>query len=152
MGLPPTYHRECIDGIHAEAYYRYLVDRMQGAARTSAIHAQLDLLFEFVQYELLRRRPGEQRLTLYRGVNDFEEHRVLETLGRNHYLLELNNLNSFTDDFERAWEFGSRVLKVEAPVYKVFFQGGLLPSVLLKGEGEVMLIGGRFEARVLSGG
>lgn len=152
MGLPPSYHQGCIEGIHTEAYYLYMVERMQGAARTSAIYAQFDLLFEFVQYELKRRDPQRLLLTLYRGINDFEEHRVIETLGRHHYLLGLNNLNSFTDDFERAWEFGSRVLKVEVPVYKVFFQGGLLPSALLKGEGEVMVIGGQFEAWVLVGG
>jgi NAD+--dinitrogen-reductase ADP-D-ribosyltransferase len=68
------------------------------------------------------------------------------------YLLRLNNLNSFTSDFERAWEFGSRVLQTEVPLAKIFFSGDLLPSSLLKGEGELLVIGGEFEVQVLSGG
>jgi NAD+---dinitrogen-reductase ADP-D-ribosyltransferase len=51
------------------------------------------------------------RLRLFRGIHDFAEHRILEEQGKNRYLRRLNNLNSFTTDFERAWEFGSRVLE-----------------------------------------
>lgn len=150
LGLPPTFHREPIDGIHSEAYFLYTVDRMKGAARTSAINAQLDVLFEFVQEELARRFPGRTHATLYRGIHDFAEHRVLERSGRL-ALLRLNSLNSFTTDFERAWEFGSRVLKVEVPLFKIFFQSDILPSSLLKGEEEVMVIGGEVEAEVMRG-
>jgi NAD+--dinitrogen-reductase ADP-D-ribosyltransferase len=35
---------------------------------------------------------------------------------------------------------------------KIFFMGGLLPKSLFKGEGEVMVIGGEFEVKVLIGG
>ena len=152
LGLAPTFHNEPIDDIHSEAYYRYTVDRMKGSERTSAIMAQFDLLYEFVQYELRRRFSTHTHLTLYRGVYDFEEHQVVEKHDKSHYLLRLNNLNSFTDDFEKAWEFGSRVLQAEVPLTKVFFMGGLLPKSLFKGEGEVMVIGGEFEAKVLIGG
>lgn len=70
LGLPPTFHRQPIDDLHGEAYQLFQIARMQGAARTSAIFPQLDLLYEFVQYELLRRgRPPH--LTLFRGINDF---------------------------------------------------------------------------------
>ncbi len=152
LGLAPTFHREPIDDIHAEAYFRYTVDRMNGSARTNAILPQFDLLYAFVQYELARRFPGQTHLMLYRGIYDFSEHQIIEPLEKNHYLLRLNNLNSFTDDFEKAWEFGSRVLQTEVPLTKVFFMGGLLPKSLFKGEGEALVIGGEYEVKVLTGG
>lgn len=152
LGLAPTFHHEPINDIHEEAYFRYTVDRMHGSQRTNAILPQLDLLYEFVQYELARRYPGETHFTLYRGINDFAEHQVIEKMEKNNYLLRLNNLNSFTDDFEKAWEFGSRVLQAEVPLTKILFMCGLLPKSLFKGEGEVLVIGGEYEVKVLSGG
>jgi len=152
LGLVPTFHRNRIESVHSEDYYQYLVDRMKGSARTSAVLSQLDLLYEYVQYELRRCQPGCTHLTLYRGVNDFAEHVILEQAGKNRYLMLLNNLNSFTSDFERAWEFGSRVLKAEVPLTKVFFLCGVLPKSLLKGEGEYLVIGGEYAVEVLTGG
>ncbi len=152
FGLAPTFHHEAISDIHSQAYFRYTVDRMKGSARTSAILPQLDLLYEFVQYELARRHPDQTHLTLYRGIYDFAEHHVIEQLGKNSCLLRLNSLNSFTYEFEKAWEFGSRVLQTEVPLTKVFFMSGILPKSLFKGEGELMVIGGEFEVKVLSGG
>ncbi len=152
LGLAPIFHRVVIDDIHAEAYYNYMVERMKGTERTSAILPQFDLLYAFVQYELGRRLPDQTHLRLYRGVYDLSEHKVLEEHEGNRYLLRLNNLNSFTDDFERAWEFGSRVLEVLVPLTKIFFCGGLLPRSLFKGEGEVLVIGGEYEVKVLTGG
>ncbi|MDO9080586.1 MAG: NAD(+)--dinitrogen-reductase ADP-D-ribosyltransferase, partial [Desulfuromonadales bacterium] len=121
-------------------------------ARTSAIYAQLDLLYEYVQFEMACRYPAGAPLTLYRGINDFAEHQVIEQYDKRRYLLRLNNLNSFTSDFERAWEFGSRVLQTEVPLAKIFFSGDIFPSSLLKGEGELLVIGGEFEVQLLSGG
>lgn len=152
LGLPPTFHREAIESIHSEAYFRYSCDRTRGSERTSAILQQFDLLYEFVQAELARRLPGVSHLTLWRGIHDFSEHRILERFDKNRYLLRLNNLNSFTTDFERAWEFGSRVLETSVPLQKIFFQGDLLPSSLLKGEGEALVLGGEFEVKLLTGG
>ena len=108
FGLAPTFHSEPIGDIHSKAYFRYTVDCMKGSERTSAIMPQFDLLYAFVQYELKRRLPSQSHMTLYRGIYDFEEHQVIEKHDKNHFLLRLNNLNSFTDDFERAWEFGNR--------------------------------------------
>lgn len=152
MGLTPTFHHEPINDIHSQAYFRYTVERMQGSQRTNAILPQFDLLYEFVQYELGRRFADQTHMTLYRGIYDFKEHQVVERLTKNSYLLRLNNLNSFTDDFEKAWEFGSRVLETEVPLTKILFMGGLLPRSLFKGEGEVLVIGGEFEVKVLTGG
>jgi len=152
FGLPPTFHREPIDDFHSKAYFQYTVDRMQGSARSNAILPQLDLLYGFVQYELERRFPGKKHLSLYRGICDFSEHPVIEKSDKDCYILRLNNLNSFTRDFERAWEFGTRVLETEVPLTKIFFLGGLLPRSLLRGEEEVIVIGGEFEVKVLIGG
>ena len=152
LGLTPTFHCEAINDIHSETYFRYTVDRMKGSERTNAIMPQLDLLYEFVQYELRRRFSTQTHLTLYRGINDFEEHQIVNKHDKSHYLLRLNNLNSFTDDFEKGWEFGSRVLQAEVPLTKIFFMGGLLPKSLFKGEGEVLVIGGEYEVKVLIGG
>lgn len=152
LGLPPTFHCEPIVDIHSDAYFRYTIDRMKGSERTSAILPQFDLLYEFVQHELARRFPGQTHLKMFRGVYDFAEHEVIEKLDKHLYILRLNNLNSFTDDFERAWEFGNRVLEAEVPLTKIFFMGGVLPKSLFKGEGEVLVIGGEFEVKVLAGG
>jgi len=152
FGLAPSFHHQPIDDIHSEPYYRYLQERMQGKSRTHAIEAQFDLLYEFVQYELELIQPVTTCVTLFRGINDFSEQRVLRVLGRNHHLVRLNNLVSFTSDFERAWEFGSRVLQVEVPQSKVVFRADLLPNALLRGEEEVLVIGGEYEVKVLTGG
>lgn len=151
LGLLPTFHRQVIADEHSQAYYNYSIDRMKGAARTSAIFSQLDLLYEYIQYELRRQMPGISHLNLYRGVNDLNEHCLLEELGKNRHLLRLNNLNSFTSDYEKAWEFGSRVLKVEIPLTKIFFYNGLLPRTLFKGEDEYLVIGGDYKVKVMIG-
>jgi len=152
LGLVPTFHRMPIDDLHGAAYQAYLAERMQGVARTSALMTQFDLLYEFVQDELRRSRPVPTHLRLWRGIHDFHDQRILEQLGARRYLVRLNNLVSFTTDFERAWEFGSKVLQAEVPLPKVFFCGDLLPAALLKGEGEVLVIGGEYEVEVLIGG
>lgn len=152
FGLAPTFHHQPIDDVHSEAYYHYLKERMQGKARTHAIETQFDLLYEYAQYELGLKQPVTSCLTLFRGINDFNEQRILKDLGKRRHLVRLNNLVSFTSDFERAWEFGSRVLEVEVPLAKVVFRADLLPNALLKGEEEVLVIGGEFEVKVLTGG
>ncbi|MBI5014841.1 MAG: NAD(+)--dinitrogen-reductase ADP-D-ribosyltransferase [Deltaproteobacteria bacterium] len=148
LGLPPTFHREAIRDLAGEAYFRYTVDRMRGQAHTNAIHAQLDVLFEFVQSELVRREPLTTHQTLYRGVFDLSEHEILEELAPGRLVLRLNSLNSFTRDFERAWEFGTRVLEVNVPIPKVFFRADLLATPILTGEEEVLVIGGAYEVAV----
>ncbi len=152
LGLVPTFHRNKIADIHSEEYFQYMVDRMNGSSRTSAIFSQLDLLYEFIQYELRRRKPDCQHLVLYRGVNDFEEHVILEKTDKTSYIMRLNNLNSFTADFERAWEFGSRVLQVAVPLPKIFFLCGILPKSLFRGEDEYLVFGGEYDVKVMIGG
>jgi NAD+--dinitrogen-reductase ADP-D-ribosyltransferase len=121
---------------------------MNAMARTNAIFSQLDLLYEFVQHELKTRDPKRTHVTLYRGIYDIEEHDILQRLDNNRIVLRLNNLNSFTRDFERAWEFGTNVLEVQVPIPKFFFDGSFLHVSILQGEEEVLVIGGAYEVRL----
>lgn len=59
------------------------MDRTRGSKRTNAINAQLDLLYEYCQYELQRRSHGELAcLTLFRGTNGATEDQILEQVGK----------------------------------------------------------------------
>lgn len=145
LGIPPSFHRRYIESPQSEAYLDYMAERLNGAARTNAILSQLDLLYEFVQYELIRRDPARTHLTLYRGIYDFVEHEIIEQPDPRHAVVRLNNLNSFTRDFERAWEFGTLVIEAQVPVPKIFFDGALLHAGILRGEEEVLVIGGEYD-------
>src|SRR5512135_1480281 len=94
FGLPPTFHAGPIADLHAPAYVLYLVERMRESARSNAVESQFDLLYEFVQYELRRRHPGIPAFTLYRGVRDLGDYRVIGEAVENRLVLRMNNLNS----------------------------------------------------------
>ncbi len=145
MGLCPTYHGGRITGKDSSAYLAYMKDRMKGSGRTNGIFAQLDLLYEFVQYEMQRRDPATTHITLYRGVHGFYDHDIIEWDGKTQGVVRLNNLNSFTHDFERAWEFGTFIIEAQVPVAKIFFDGAFLHAGILKGEEEVLVIGGEYD-------
>lgn len=146
IGIAPTFHHLPLRG-DAAAWARYAADRTRGHACTSAIDAQLDVVYAFTQYELARRCPGQRWLTLWRGQNDLQAHEVVERLGPREWVLRLNNLCSFTDDRERAWEFGSVVLEARLALPRVFFAGHLLPRSILRGEREHLVIGGELRVR-----
>lgn len=147
MGIAPTFHRNRISGIHSEAYFDYSVDVMKGSARTNAINSQLDLLYEYCQFELPRKYPESVTIPLFRGTYDATEHEVLEQVGKREQIVRLNNLVSLTSDEERAWEFGSTVWEVRVPLCKIFFYNDLLPGSIMKGEGEYLAIGGDYRVR-----
>jgi NAD+--dinitrogen-reductase ADP-D-ribosyltransferase len=147
IGIPPNFHRITIPSIHSEEYMVFVTDRTRGSARTNAINGQLDLLYEYCQYELGLQFPDRLTIPLYRGTYDASEHEVLEQLSRREQIVRLNNLVSFTSDEERAWEFGSTVWEVQVPLAKIFFYSDLLPNSILKGEGEYMVVGGEYRVR-----
>jgi NAD+--dinitrogen-reductase ADP-D-ribosyltransferase len=149
MGLPPTFHKIPIPDIHAEQYMTFAIDRTKGSARTNAINSQLDLLYEYCQYELARKNPDRATIPLYRGTFDASEHEVLEQLDRRRQVVRLNNLISCTSEEERAWEFGFTVWEMQVPLAKVFFYSDLLPNSILKGEGEYIIIGGEYRVRIV---
>jgi NAD+--dinitrogen-reductase ADP-D-ribosyltransferase len=147
MGITPTYHRARIDGIHSQAYFEFSVDVMKGSARTNAIQSQLDILYEYCQFELALKFKGAPTIALYRGTYDASEHDVLEQVSKREQIVRLNNLVSFTSDEERAWEFGSTVWESRVPLCKIFFYNDLLPCSIMKGEGEYLVIGGEYRVR-----
>jgi NAD+--dinitrogen-reductase ADP-D-ribosyltransferase len=150
FGLPPVFHAGRIEGIDSREYLLYLVERMRESARTNAVEAQFDLLYEFMQDELRRRHPGVPAFTLYRGVKNLGDYRVIGEAGENRVVLRLNNLNSFSSRLEHAWEFGSCVLVAEVPGPKIFFRADLLPGILPRREEESLVIGGDYEVTVRS--
>jgi NAD+--dinitrogen-reductase ADP-D-ribosyltransferase len=147
MGITPTYHRARISDIHSRTYFDFSVDVMKGSARTNAIQSQLDILYEYCQFELVRKYPHTLTISLYRGTYDASEHDVIEQVGKREQIVRLNNLVSFTSDEERAWEFGSTVWEAVVPLSKIFFFNDLLPGSIMKGEGEYLVIGGEYRVR-----
>ncbi|MCF7985922.1 MAG: NAD(+)--dinitrogen-reductase ADP-D-ribosyltransferase [Thiohalocapsa sp.] len=143
FGLRARHHGGPLDGRDSEAYQLYLSQGSRGLYATNALEAQLDLLYTYCQYELVRQHPDETHLTLYRGINRIDEHEVLERGGDGHWRVLLNNLNSFTSARERADEFGDYILSAQVPLPKVLFFNSLLPG-MLKGEGEYVVIGGAY--------
>ncbi len=147
IGIMPSFHKEHIAGIHSKAYFDYSVDVMKGSARTNAIQSQLDILYEYCQFELMEKFRDSWSIALYRGTYDANEHEIIEQTGKREQIVRLNNLVSFTSDEERAWEFGSTVWKVVVPLCKIFFYNDLLPGSIMKGEGEYLVIGGEYRVR-----
>lgn len=148
FGLRPTFHRATMVSREFPAYAKYENDRARMLTGSLMTLEQFDLIYEFVQEELAAQNPAEKHLTLYRGVYDLGEHSIIGKLPDGRYRILLNNLNSFTRDFERAWEFGDRVLEARAPKSKIFFDNSLLNIEPLKGEEEVMVIGGQYDVRL----
>ena len=149
FGIPPTFHHTRLGPQNAKSFFKYRMDVIKGSSQTSAINLQLDLLFEYCQYEVERRFPEQRWLTLYRGTHDPDEYELLAPEGESQHFVRLNNLSSFTLERERAWEFGSTVWRVRVPKFKVFFFSGLLPDNLLRGEDEYIIIGGDYEVETL---
>ncbi len=147
MGIPPTFHRAPLAGPDDGPWAAYVADRTRGHAYTSLIDAQLDLVYAFTQYELARRLRGARWLTLWRGQNDLGAHEIVERLGPREWVVRLNNLCSFTDDRERAWEFGDVVLEARVGIPRLFFAGHLLPRSILRGEREHLVIGGQLRVK-----
>jgi NAD+---dinitrogen-reductase ADP-D-ribosyltransferase len=144
FGLMPRYHGQPLRDPSGEAYRRYLEMRSHGLYGTSALEAQLDLVYAFCQRELALRHPGGRHVTLYRGVNRLADHEVLAKGAGGKRTILLNNISSFTCSRERAGEFGDYILAVDVPLTKIFFYCGLLPGVL-QGEDEFLVIGGVVE-------
>lgn len=144
FGLLPRYHGAPIRGGADEAYGRYLQMRAAGLYGANALEFQLDLLYAYCQYELARQWPQRRHFTLYRGVNRVAEHETLSKLDHRRKVVLLNNLSSFSQDRERAGEFGDFIMEAQVPLAKIFAYPALVPG-LLRGEGEMLVIGGLYE-------
>lgn len=154
FGLLPTYHAEPLKRLASEAWTNYAEQKLSTRFQNNMIHEQLDLLFEFCQWSLARPGAGLPdagcaHLTLYRGVNDFEEHHIVgrcdsRAAGRRTVILRLNNLVSFTNDRNIACQFGDHILEARVPCVKLVFFRDLLPRYPFQGEGEYLVIGGDY--------
>jgi NAD+--dinitrogen-reductase ADP-D-ribosyltransferase len=149
FGLLARHHGGPLGDRDGEARHAYMRQAAAGIYATNAIEAQLDLLYTYCQYELAEQWSRTPHLTLYRGINRIDEHEILEQLGRRRFRVLLNNLNSFTASRERADEFGDYILEVQVPLPKIFFFNLLLPG-MLKGEDELVVIGGVYEVAISS--
>ena len=145
FGLLPTFHRKPLRRYGSASWMTYVAEKMTSRFHHNSIHVQLDLLYEFCQWALARfAATGQQHVTLYRGVNDFSEHVMIDQIDRRTAVLRLNNLNSFTAERDIAGEFGDIILTAQVPVSKILFFPQLLPRHGLKGEAEYLAIGGDY--------
>ncbi|WP_420133245.1 NAD(+)--dinitrogen-reductase ADP-D-ribosyltransferase [Rhodopseudomonas sp.] len=145
FGIFPTFHKQPIDRAASAAWAAYVEEKMSSRFHNNAITVQLDLLFEFCQWALAHfAAAGSSHVTLYRGVNAFDEHQIVERIDRRHVVMRLNNLTSFSSDRSVADCFGDTILTVRVPVQKILFFNRLLAAHPLKGEGEYLVIGGAY--------
>lgn len=151
FGLFPTFHKAVIERYSAPAWIAYVEEKMSSRFHNNSINMQLDLLYEFCQWALARfRSQGRKHLTLYRGTNNFDEHPVLQRLDKQHAVVRLNNLVSFTAERDVACQFGDWILEVQVPRVKILFFSELLPLHALRGESEFLAIGGDYRVKVRS--
>jgi len=150
FGLLPTFHKQPLSRICSPAWSTYVEEKMSSLFHNNNIFTQLDLLYEFCQWVLVRLpgMPGHH-VTLYRGVNDFVEHTLIRHEGVHELIVQLNNLVSFTANRTVACEFGDTILEARVPKAKIVFFSGLLPDHVLKGEEEYLVVGGDY--RVTTG-
>lgn len=151
FGLFPTFHKTPLARFASPAWSRYVEDKLSSRFHNNAIHAQLDLLYEFCQGSLARwLRPGRRHLTLYRGINDFREISLSDHIHyrRGHALVRLNNVSSFTARRDIACEFGDTLLEAQVPTVKILFCNDLLPRHTLQGEAEYLVVCGDYRVTV----
>ena len=149
FGLTPSFHKQVIAEASSGAFAAYVRETMSSRFHDNAIWPQLDLVFEFCQWAVARFAfPGKTHLMLYRGINGFDEHRIVERMGKREAVIALNNLVSFTSDRDVAGCFGDMILTARVPLCKLVYFSGLLCAPQLKGEGEHIAIGGDFRVRV----
>ncbi len=147
FGLLPRHHRSSLHDAHSAAWQIYLAQRAAGLYSTNAVESQLDLLYTYCQYELVRQHPDSETLRLYRGINRPDEYETIAEGNAGQRVVLLNNLNSFTSSRERADEFGDAILEADVPRVKIFYYSNLLPGHL-SGEDEHLVIGGLYEVRL----
>jgi NAD+--dinitrogen-reductase ADP-D-ribosyltransferase len=149
FGIFPTFHKDVIHRISSGTWTTYVEEKMSSRFHNNAIYVQLDLLFEFCQWALQSFAvPQQTHLSLYRGINSFDEHQLVERIDKHTVVMRLNNLTSFSSDRDIAGCFGDTILTARIPISKILFFNGLLSTHPLKGEGEYLVIGG--ECRVIA--
>jgi NAD+--dinitrogen-reductase ADP-D-ribosyltransferase len=147
FGLVPTFHKEALTQYRSPAWLLYVEQKMGSRFHNNAIYSQLDVVYEFSQWALRRFFGPDPHWKLYRGINDFEEHQIVEKISKNVVVLRLNNLVSFTFTRDIASCFGDYMLETRVPFAKIFAFNGLLDRDPLRCEGEVLVIGGDYRVK-----
>ena len=151
FGLVPVFHGAVLTRFPSPAWMTYLEQKVGSRLHNNNnnIFQQLDLLFEFSQWMLARFKPlgSAPRLTLWRGSNRCEEQLRAGSLRERRCILQLNNLVSFSLTREQAGCFGDWLLQAEVPQVKLLLWPGLLDSASLRGESEVLAIGGDYDVQ-----
>ena len=130
FGICPSFHKEIIEQVSGRAWAVYVEEKMSSRFHNNAIWVQLDLLFEFCQWAIRRFAfPGKTHLTLFRGVNAFDEHWIVERTAKREAVIRLNNLVSFSSDRDVAGCFGDTILTARVPVSKILFFNSLCPRI-----------------------
>lgn len=149
FGLYPTFHKMPILTVGDAGWDLYTAEKMSSRFHSNSIHVQLDIMYAFCQWALGRFiAPDRAHMTLWRGVNDYDEHQMVERLGKRRAVIRMNNLLSFTSEREIADCFGDHILKAQVPLTKIVFFSRLLPVHPLKGEDEFLVIGGDYAVDV----
>jgi NAD+--dinitrogen-reductase ADP-D-ribosyltransferase len=153
FGMVPSFHGQSLGRYPSPAWIAYLEQKTASRFHNNSIYQQLDLLFEFCQWMLTRfdANASDPSLTLYRGSLNFEEQIVFGALRDRRCTVHLNNLVSFTLNRETAGCFGDWIMKVKVPKQKLLLIPSLLNTNSLRGESEVLAIGGDYEAEVSYG-
>lgn len=158
FGIPPLYHKEAIQDYNDAPWMDYTEQKMNSRFHNNAIHTQLDILYEFCQWQFEAFAPPEQtHITLYRGTNLPDgslmttPHQTGQGAATKAKILRLNNLVSFSSDRDVASCFGDLIVTARIPRCKILFYNAMLPVHPLRGEHEYLVIGGDYhvEAGIL---
>jgi NAD+---dinitrogen-reductase ADP-D-ribosyltransferase len=149
FGLFPSFHKEPLQRFNSRAWLVYMEEKMSSRFHNNSIYMQLDVLYEFCQWALARfYAMGRKHIRLFRGSNDLHEHQLLQKLQGREALIRLNNLVSFTSQPDIADEFGDTLIEAEVPLAKILFYNDLLLRHPLRGESEILVIGGDYRVKM----
>ncbi|MCG8334440.1 MAG: NAD(+)--dinitrogen-reductase ADP-D-ribosyltransferase [Proteobacteria bacterium] len=150
FGLKTLFHKKKLGSITDVPYLRYLSERMHRRFHSNSIYAQFDLLYEYSQYYWNRFGPPQNKLVLYRGINNLHsELQVVEELGKRKLIIRNNCVNSYSSSKERASEFGDTIIKISLPIQKIFCSPEILPGKLPNYENEYLILGGDYLSEIV---
>ena len=147
FGIAPVFHKERLLRFPSPVWVAYLEEKGASRHHNNNVYQQLDLLYEFSQWMLARFSPlgAGPRVLLWRGSTRCEEQIVSGSLRERRCTVRLNNLVSFSLTREDAGCFGDWLLQAQVPQHKLLLWPGLLDTASLRGEGEVLALGGDYE-------
>jgi|SRR5450755_1786111 len=150
FGVVPVYHKATLARFPSPAWVAYLEEKAASRYHNNNVFQQLDLLFEFCQWMLasfLLQDLGAL-VPLWRGTTRCEEQIIEGSLRARRCTVRLNNLVSFSRSREEAECFGDWVLQAMVPRCKLLYVPGLLGSGSLRGEAEVLALGGDYDVEI----